>query len=224
MSRIVHGESPEVQNYQVGAGGTRALPSGRRFHTGKVEGTFSRLDLDQAAERARQEGRVQGAQEAERRVSQPLQAALQNLEGVLDEVSRFRRELFKEAELEALELIKKISKKVVLKELQLQPELLKSIVEKSLEVVEREKQITIHFNPADLKTFQSAKPDFMQKFAGSTELRMMSDSSIAAGSALIRTESVQVDLNVETMVDHLLEQIQQSKIDDKEVNDDGDKA
>jgi len=224
LSRIISGPSSEVQDWKMDAGGARRTRTGHTFLTGKVDGTFSKVELEQAMEKARQEGRQQGVAEAEKRLTQPLQTALQNLEGVLDEVSRFRRELFKEAEVEVIELVRYISKKVLGKELSLNADLLKDLVEKGLEIVEREKQLSIQFNPADLKTFQKAKQDFLQKFSTASEMRFMADSNIPAGTAMIRTENIQVDVDVQKMVDHLLEQVQQSKMSDREANDEGDKT
>lgn len=224
LSRIIQGQSADVQEYKLGGGGMKNLGAGRRFFTGKVEGTFSRVEVDQFVEQARQEAKMQSAQETERRVMTPVSTALQNIESILDEFSRFRRELFKESEAEVIELIRFLAKKVLHRELATQPEVLKGMVEKALELVEKQKQIVVLFSHADMKFFQSAKADFLQMFSNSTDLRFNADPQMPQGQVLIKTEALQVDVNVDSMIDHLLNQVVQEKVSDKEVNDEGDKA
>jgi len=220
LSRIIQGESKDVQEYKIGGGGTRFFGAGRRFQVGKVDGTYSQPEV----EKAKAEAKAAGVSETEKRVSGPVNAALLNVESILDELSKFRRELFKEAEAEVVEMIRFVSKKILRRELATQPETLKAMVEKALEIVEKQKQIVIHFSAADMNFFQKAKADFLQMFSGSTDLRFNADPQLPQGQVLIKTETLQVDLNVEDMLDHLLNQVAQAKVSDKEVNDEGDKA
>ncbi len=219
MSRIVSGDSPEVQGYIIGGGGSRTTAAGRAFHTGKVEGTYSQVEIDKACERAKQEGRREGAKEAEKKISAPLTQALQNLEQVLDEVSKFRGELFREAEEEAISLIRFIAKKIIGKELTLDPELVKQIVMRSFEIVEREKQIHIIYSAKDHQVFTKYKEDFLAQFGSKTDLRLTSDPAMEPGQIFLKTETVQLDLSVDTMVNQLLETVAQSKMSDREVDE-----
>jgi flagellar assembly protein FliH len=75
-----------------------------------------------------QAAKAEGYREAESRSMAQVRAALENIEKVVDEISKFRRELFKECDRDVFELVGVIAKKVVLKELSLNPDLLKDIV------------------------------------------------------------------------------------------------
>ena len=115
-----------------------------------------------------------------------------------------------------------LAKKVFAKEVSLAPELLKTMVERSLDLIEKEKRINIAFNPSDFSIFQSAKDDFLKQLPNATEMRILQDPKIPAGSAYIKTETLQIEVSVESMVDELLNQIQQAKITGQDVNKEGD--
>jgi flagellar biosynthesis/type III secretory pathway protein FliH len=224
LSRIIrHGEESAIQEYSLGGGGAVAGSArGLKFRVGKVDGTLSKPEVDRLVEEARLKGVQEGMRQAEAKLSAPLNTGLTNLENVLDEVSRYRRELFKEAEVEIIELIRFVAKKIMMKELSLRPELLVEIVQKGLEIVENQKSVSIVYHPQDMTLFQKAKPDFMEKFGSAIELRFVLDHSVPPGTALLKTVSTEVEANVEKMVDQLLAAVEQSKVNDQEVNPEGD--
>src|SRR5690606_38578852 len=98
---------------------------------------------------AENKAKREGMKEAEQKLATPLRTALGNLENLLDEISRFRRELFKESEAEIWDFIQRVCKRILMKELSLDPNVLKSIVEKGLEILGKQKKVVVLFNPSD---------------------------------------------------------------------------
>ena len=160
MSRIVHGPSADVK-------AIRSLPrnkgaaafSGLAFQSIGLAGTLTEEETNERLAAAK----LEGFREAEAKLAGPLRTALENLEKVLDEISQFRRELFKESEVDVVELVRSISKRVVMKELAVTPELMKTVVEKALSVLEKQKKVSLQISAADFNFYQKAKPDFARR-------------------------------------------------------------
>lgn len=226
MSRIVHGHSDEVKLVRINKLGSQKgeTYTEKSFRGFSVDGTFTQSEVDQMLMAAKQEGRRDGIKETEAKMAAPLRMALENVESVLDELSRFRRDLFKESEVEIIELIRSLTKKIVAKELAIDPTLIKGVVEKGLEVLEKQKHLYLQFSAKDFEIFSRAKEDFMSRFKGLTDLELSVDPSLEAGSAIVKSKTSEVDVNLEHMVDHLLNQITKAKESATEVNDEGDQV
>jgi len=198
MSRIIRGKSDEIKSVKI-----RNMPSsqarsytGAVFKTIQVEGTVTLHELEEKVQTARAEGKREGYVEAEKKLGAPLRGSLENVEKILDEISHFRRELFKEAEGEVLELIKAVGKKVFAKEISFDPNALKGIVEKALEILEKQKKIVLQINPSDYQFFVRAKADFLEKFKGIEELELLYDSQVQPGTVVLKSKTVQLDVNL----------------------------
>lgn len=228
MSRIVRGQSEDIQGMRlektqaaVASAKDFAVPTFRSFHANNV---MAIDEAEQMAKRSASEARAKAMKEAEQKLKQPLGAAVENLEGVLDELSSFRRELFKETEAEVLGLVNLICKKILQTELKLQPEVLTDLIEKSFESLEKEKKISVYINPSDGQMFKSAKPDFLSKFESNDQIHFSEHQQIPVGTALVHTENCEVEISTEKMVDHLLGKVLQAESVAEETGDEGDKV
>ena len=221
LSRIVRGASADVKVIAEGVG-VKALNM-PAFRSLKVEGTFTQKELDDAKAKSRQEGFQEGMKEAEKRLTAPIRAALENLESILDEFSVFRRDLFKESSEEIVELVRKLSKRVVHKKLSLNEEILKELVNKGLEYLERQKKVTVRLNTANHQMFVKAKPDFLEKFKNIEELDLLVSSEVPQGSAILETKTCELDIKLEDMVDHVLAQAVKGQSKPDQVNSEEDR-
>jgi len=226
LSRIVRGNSEAIKEMKLekrpkAQAKDFAMPHFRGFHAHNL------ISLDEANDRANQaaaEARIAAFKEAEQKLKAPLQSALENLEGVLDELSRFRRELFKEAETELIDLIKRLSKKILLHELQMKPEILKGIVEQAVKTLEQEKRIQVYLNDADYQSFGSASSGFLSQFKDRNEIEIHTHPELVRGSALVQTINCELDVNVESMVDKVISEIKQKQYETSETGNEGDKV
>jgi flagellar assembly protein FliH len=186
-----------------------------QFQTMTIEGSITEEELASGISNARAEG----YREAESRLTAPLKASLENVERILDELSQFRRELFKESEADILELVRTVSKRILTKELSLQPEVMQEIVAKAISLVERQRKVSLQMNPADFEFFSRVKSDFMARFKGLEELEIGVDPEVERGSLLVRSKTLELDVRLDAMVDHLLSQIKSAKVQVNQVND-----
>ena len=222
MSKIVHGASDEIRPMKA-TKPRQVDPSEFRRATFSVYTIEGSIDAEELQTKVN-EARVSGIRETEQKLAAPLNAALENVEKFMDELTRFRRELFQESENDILEMITTVAKKVVLKELSIDPSLLKEVVQKAISVVERERNVVIAVSPQDCEFYQKAKPDFLAKFQGIQELRIEVDRQLPSGQVFVRTQTLELDVRVDAMVDQLMQKVQDSRKTIIETNDEGDKA
>jgi len=225
LSRIVRGNA-DVKPVQAATPGKRdpktvGLPT---FVSVRSVDTLTVQEAEFKATELAQLTKTQVTVEVEQRMRAPVQQSLTNLEGVLDEVSKFRRELFKESEAEIIDLVQRICRKVLGQEMKTSPEMLTQIVSQGIEIIEKEKFVTVMVNPQDLQMFLKAKPDLTAKFKDRSEIEIRPDNLVAAGTAQLQTETRQIDVNVEAMVDEVMGAIQQQVQEIKETGDEGDKV
>jgi flagellar biosynthesis/type III secretory pathway protein FliH len=180
-------------------------------------------ETQQMVQKAVSEAKAQAVRETEARMKPPVQQVIQKVDTILDEFSQFRRDLFKEAEIEVIELVRRVSKRVLNFELSLKPELLQSVVEKALEGLVTEKRIVISFSPTDEAQFKAFHPQFLETALQKPELEFKPEAQIPAGTVWIRTESVEMEVQIEKMVDEILGQVLGAVQSAKETGDEGDK-
>lgn len=192
---------------------------GVSFRSMRMEGTYNQQELDEKLKIAKEDGRKDGVRQAEQKLSAPIKAGLENIETILDELSRFRGDLFKEAEEEVLNLVNQISKKIVMKELALDPHLVKEVVAKGIEHLEKQRKIRMIVSPQNHDLFKISKPDYLERFKGVESLEISVDPQLPQGAAVLETRACSIDLNLEKMVDHVLSQATSGQKSSPEVND-----
>ncbi len=225
MPRIIHGPSEEIKTVRVinqdAAVAKDFIPA--PFKGMRVSDSFTAAEVEQKMNEARAMGRREGFAEAEKKISAPVRDSLQTVENILDEISRFRRELFKESEQEILELVQAICRKIISTEISIHPEKLKNMLMEALKHLEHQKKIQVRLNPADFERFNGVKEDFLNAAKGLTELDLMADDTIPEGSALLRTATTSLELNLNQMIDHLMQQVRSEATSASQVNDEGDR-
>jgi len=225
LSRIHRGGSAAVKNVRLEPKKAEAVSFGPPQFRRHVSEDFITLDEAQAlVQQAASEGKAEGVREAEARLKKPVQEGLAKIEAVLAELASFRAEILKEAEMDVVELLRRISQKVLSAESKLQPEVLSKIVEKALLGLGQEKRIVISFNPSDQVFFEKMSSDFLKELKTKSELEFKPEAQVATGTAWIRTESVEIEINTDKMVDEILKDILQSVKAPKETGDEGDKV
>lgn len=226
MSRIIRGLSESVKELERSAGRPHRPGEFRSpvFHAFRSSDTISLEEAKELAAREAEAARQIAFVDAEAKLKEPLQQSLESLENVLDEISRFRRDLFREAETEAVDLIKRLCALILGEELKREPENILKIFQKAVSVIEKEKFIHVRVNPSDAELFRQAKADFLQKFASLSDIEIEEDDSVPVSGAILKSETRQVDMTVEQMVEHLISSARESLNESKETGDEGDKV
>lgn len=192
------------------------------FRLMQAEGSLTRAEADQEIQIAVQKAKLEATRETEQKLKVPILSTMENLNNILDELSSFRRELFKECETELIELLHILSRKILAAELTIKPELLHQLVEKAIEAAHKEKEIEVWMNPQDLQSFKSMRPDIFEKFKD--QIRFQTDSEISVGTAKVQTKTKSIDVNISQIVDDLLQHVIEERVEVKETGDEGDKV
>lgn len=226
MSRIVKGSADEVRELKArpvhrSSAVDFQLP---KFQIIRSDDLLSRDEAEELCNTEADKARQRAGMEVEARLKEPLKKGLENLESILDEISAFRRELFREAEEEVVTLIQKLAKKILGAELKSDTAHLLEIVQKGLMVTEKEKFIQLYIHPQDAEFFRSAKPDFIQKFHNISEIEIIEDANVDSGGVVLKTQTRQLDMTLDQMVDHLINRVQDAVRETKETGDEGDKV
>lgn len=92
---------------------------------------------------------------------QQAQILLDKVESLIGELTTFRQKIVRDVEQQCLELSVSIARKIIVKELTLNPEDIVRMTKEALLKLERSGQITIKVNPALYEFFTRHKPDLL---------------------------------------------------------------
>ena len=160
--------------------------------------------LQQAKERSEEKfqeaikkGYKQGFDEGLKASEEKQQKLLENYTKELEKLSKLREEVFKRSEKGIMNLVLKISKKILNAELSLNPELVRAIVKAGIERAVSPGKMKLRINPQDAKYIQ----DNLIKITGSTEvvrnIIVERDETIDRGSCIVTNNYGEIDARIE---------------------------
>lgn len=149
--------------------------------------------LDEAMTRARADGEQQGWQKAEADIA----AALARLGDAIAGVQDAARAIARPYAGELVELALIIARELIGAEVRRDPAPLVRLVERCLDDVVGESSITVRMNPADRAALLAARPDL----AGSPDVRLVEDASLARGGCAVESTRRLVDARLEERLD-----------------------
>jgi flagellar assembly protein FliH len=125
---------------------------------------------------------------------QKAQVLLDKVETLITELTTFRHAMIKEVEQQCLELSVSIARKIIIKELTLNPDEIVRMTKEALLKLERSGQITIKVNPALYEFFTKHKPDLL---AFHPDIVFDADPSVSQYGAVVMgpVEDVVTDLD-----------------------------
>jgi flagellar assembly protein FliH len=130
-----------------------------------VKGGAESLSFNQNIEKIEREAYESGFETGEKAgLDMGMQKAailIEKLETILAELVTLREKLIKESEPQLVELAVSIAKKIILKELTLNPEEIVKITKEALMKIERVGQITIKITPSLYDLFNKLKPELL---------------------------------------------------------------
>ncbi|VXC27709.1 Flagellar assembly protein FliH [Pseudomonas sp. 8AS] len=140
----------------------------------------------------REEGRQQG-REAFDRVSQPI-------DGMLDELRRFRTELEDKRRQELLELVSKVAKQVIRCELTLNPTQLLSLAEEALASMPGDPgEVQVLLNPEEYQRLRDLAPE------RAAQWRLLPDERLGLGECRVVTAQAEADIGCQQRLDSCMD-------------------
>ena len=152
-------------------------------------------------EEARQQGFEQGKQEGYEAGMKETQAIIQNLTGILTALDGLWQEMVTRYEAEMIELVKRISEKVIYGHTQIDNEIVRRAIVKSFELIPEPTEATISVSTEDYEFIETAKEDLFEKIKSLKNVSIVSDPSLAKGGCRIETRAGEVDSDISSRLE-----------------------
>jgi len=165
-----------------------------------LEARLAELERDAAAreQQAFEAGYRKGAAEGHQQAAAQLKPLLEGLGQTLREWQQSRRRLRREAEQDVVQLAIAIARRILHRELNVDPQALLGIVKAALERLEGREVDRVRANPADAELIRSY---FEQ--AGLRQVSIIADAQLARGALLLETAQGTLDASVETQLEEI---------------------
>ncbi len=166
-------------------------------------------ELQQELKRREQEafeaGYRKGAAEGHQQAAAQLKPVLEGFAGTIRELQQLRRRMRREAERDLVQLSVAIARRILHRELTVDPGALLGIVKAALERLESQEVDRLRVHPADLELVGG----FLQQAGLAERLQLVGDARLGRGGAVLETAQGQLDASLETQ----LEEIQRGLLD-----------
>jgi flagellar assembly protein FliH len=166
-------------------------------------------ELEREIPQREQQARAAGLREGE---AAALEQAVAKLEPVAEQLARTvadlaqsRRKLRREAEHDVVKLALAIARRIVLRELSVDPETIVGVVKAALEKIEAREVDRLRVNPEDAEILRKQ----FQRLGQNLRLELAADPRLSRGSAVFETARGNMDASVDTQ----LEEIQRGLVD-----------
>jgi len=170
----------------------------------------ARAEADEIRKRAEQEGLQQGMQSAERllsqRIEQQLAAAVPALDKAVDGIRAARDEVYWDRNLVALAM--GIARNLVRREMELDREIALTWVREALELASRGNRLRLRINPRDQQLLGEHLTRLVARTGREAATEVVADESISTGGCKVETEFGEVDLQLESQLARLAEELQ----------------
>lgn len=160
------------------------------YEEGKKEG------YDDGKKKGFTEGQEKGRQQGFAAVDKTMEEALEIKRKALKEKER----MVKEAEREILQLVLKISDKVLDEQVKTNPEAVLGIVKKALKKCTYSDEVTVKVSPGDYNLVERSKQRLLSKIDGITRLNIVAQEAMPQGSCVLETDAGNIASGVEVQL------------------------
>jgi flagellar assembly protein FliH len=137
---------------------------------------------------AYEEGFLQGQKDGREVGERSLEQQVQQFQDLVNALVREKEELYRRREVELIDLVLLISRKVVVRELKIQPDAIQEIVAAGFKLLSDSEDIKLHINPQDHELLQWAPQE-----AWPPGLEIVPDGTVSPGGFLMKTATGEID-------------------------------
>ena len=137
---------------------------------------------------AYEQGFLQGQKDGQEVGERSLEQQVQQFQEMVNALVREKGELYRRREQELVELVLLISRKVVVRELSLQPEAIQEIVAQGFQLLTDTENIKLHIHPRDHEHLKWAPQD-----AWPPDVELVADGTVSPGGFLMETATGEID-------------------------------
>jgi len=174
----------------------RAVPQTRAARPAEADREEANRVWAQRVAEARAEGVREGEAAGRSRAAAEMQAALQRLAQSVEEIASLRGRLRREAEADTVKLALAIARRVIRRELAVDPETLHGLVLAALEKLQAQEICRVRVHPGQV----SAVAALLRKAAGGVTIEVVPDGSRDPGAVVFETERGNLDASVESQL------------------------
>jgi flagellar assembly protein FliH len=127
----------------------------------------------------------------------------ENIENLLDDMTRLKSRLVKRYEKDILETIFAIAKKVIHTHMQMEETAVRDTILEALKLTTEKRDIILKINPEDFEFVEKLRPELFSRHMNVKSIAITSDPTITRGGCLLETPSGDVDASIETQLDSL---------------------
>ena len=145
---------------------------------------------------------------------QELNHLLGTLATSLGELDRLRDNVLKNSTEDMLRLVLAVAEQVIHCEVQANPEVILSTLQKALQTAISSDEYHVKVHPDDLAVVMENKPLFLASVSGLKNITLEADEKVSRGGCLIESELGQVDASIEGQLEELRQQLQSTVADE----------
>ena len=154
----------------------------------------------QAFEEGYQAGEEKGQEDARAQFHEEAQASLSRLNALLDSMESSRTEIFKANERFVVELVFKVARMVLLRDLKADKDYVSRLCQQLIERVGARENIRVRVNPEDVEIIAKLKGDLESTFGALQSLNIEVSPQVEGGGCLVETQWNAIDASVETQL------------------------
>ena len=152
--------------------------------------------LDAQITEARRLGRAEGEQAARAQISSQIDAINLRVARAVEELSAFKATLRREAEQDIVKLAVAIARKVLQREIAVDPEALVGLVKVALDKIDLRELHNVRVHPDQVEGVQRA----LQSIGTPRRIEVQGDATLECGAAVFETSRGALDVSVETQL------------------------
>lgn len=126
---------------------------------------------------------------------------IENIENLLDEMSRLRADIVKRYEKDILGLVCSVAEKVVHHQVNLNGATIRETVIRAIQLATEKRSILLKVNPEEFDYIDRLKPEIFKRFNELASIEVVSNPSVRRGGCFLETPFGDVDARLETQME-----------------------
>ncbi len=160
---------------------------------------FDESERERIEREAYQRGFAEGKNLGKEQASAELQPVLERLSRCLAEVAALRPRMRREAEKDLVTLAIAIARRVLHRELTLDPQSIEVLIKVALDRLESRELCTVRIHPDQEATIRK----LLERFSSAHKIEIITDKALQAGDVLLETEHGSIDASVDAQLNEI---------------------
>ena len=162
-----------------------------------IEANAGTADLARIERNAFESGFRQGEKAGGEIAEKKMEAVMRRYGDSIQELGKAKSGLYCQVEREVVRLAVEVAKKIVHREIQVDPEIVQTLVRVALDHAAERSVTTIRVSPIDHKFLVEKHPGWEKEADGGREVVLIADKGIERGGCLLQTDCGEIDARIE---------------------------